>query len=73
VVLVRLARIQAHMYTTTCKLPEEAGGGYCILWVEWNSCSFRILILGNGSAWNGHVRLFTNCTFNLKASMKIRE
>jgi len=25
-----------------------------MLWVEWHPCSFRILILGNGSAWNGH-------------------
>ena len=57
--LVRRVRGEAHMNTTACKLPEEAGGGYCMLWVEWHPCSFRILLLGNGSAWNGHVRLFT--------------
>jgi hypothetical protein len=61
------------MNTTTCKLPEEAGGGNCMLWVEWHVCSFRILILGNGAAWSGHVRLFTTCSFNLKAYMKKRK
>lgn len=25
-----------------------------MLWVEWHPCSLRIVILGNGCAWNGH-------------------
>jgi hypothetical protein len=56
---------QGHMNNTICKLPEGAGGGYYMLWVEWNPGSFRILLLKNGSAWNGHVRLFTTCSLNL--------
>ncbi|GFG31521.1 hypothetical protein Cfor_09178 [Coptotermes formosanus] len=61
------------MNTTACKLPEETGGGYCVLCVEWNPGNFRILLLLNGSAWNGHVRLFTIFSFSLNGHMTARE
>jgi hypothetical protein len=48
-----------YMNTTVAKLPEDEGCGYYRLWVEWNSDSFKVVLLQNGYAWNGHVRLFT--------------
>lgn len=43
-----------HMNTTVSKLPEEGGCGYYRLLVEWNSNSFKVVLLQNGYAWNGH-------------------
>jgi hypothetical protein len=47
-----------HMNTTVSKLPEDGGCGYYRLLVEWNSSSFKVVLLRNGYAWTGHVRLF---------------
>jgi hypothetical protein len=47
------------MNTTVSKLPEDGGCGYYRLLVEWKSDSFKVVLLQNGSSWNGHVRLFT--------------
>lgn len=55
---------QNHMNTTVCKLPDDMGGGYCRLWVEWNPSNFKIVLLQSDSAWSGHVRLFTSFFFS---------
>jgi hypothetical protein len=47
------------MNTTVSKLPEDGGCGYYRLLVEWNSDSFKVIVLQNGYSWTGHVRLFT--------------
>ncbi|PNF36435.1 hypothetical protein B7P43_G15890 [Cryptotermes secundus] len=42
------------MNTTLSKLPEDGGCGCYRLLVEWNSYSFKVVLLQNGYAWNGH-------------------
>jgi hypothetical protein len=55
------------MNTTVSKLPEDGGCGYYRLLVEWNSDSFKVVLLRNGCAWNGHVRLFKVSLILLRA------